>query len=129
MVERAEHEDDVGPGVGLREVAGVPDGGADPGDPGGVLHVLVDDVDEVDLVAGLRQPARVDTGAAADIEHPRRRGREGALEQLARPCELEPAVRRQAQPVVLHVARGVEAVQVGLGVVHGHRASMQRPGG
>ncbi len=50
----------------------------------GKLDVERDDVDEVDLVALLREPEGVAAGPAADVEDAGGRGREEAGEELAR---------------------------------------------
>jgi hypothetical protein len=90
-------------GIRLGEPAGVADfGGHQP-----VLScgsdMLRDNVDQMHPVAPSRQPARVHTGAAAHVEHHRRRPGRLTLQQFACAQQLEAVVAEpeQALPFVL----------------------------
>jgi hypothetical protein len=96
VVEGAEEEDGVGAGVGVVQAAGVAHGQRRDGVVGlagrgaaGLLDVERHGVDQVHRVASGGQPARVDAGAAADVEHHRRRRGQVPGEQLLRARALE----------------------------------------
>jgi hypothetical protein len=88
MIERAQQQHGVSGAIRPIEAACVPDGAARDGGPGvcGLRAGLVDHprdrIDEMNLVAALREPPGVDAGAAAHVQHHAwRRGQE-ALDEL-----------------------------------------------
>jgi catechol 2,3-dioxygenase len=92
MIERSEEEDDVRERVGDRKRAGIPDlerREAAPAPMPCLLDQPLRRIEEMDLVAPVRERERVRSGAAPDVEHPRRRRGRVAPNQLHRPDALE----------------------------------------
>ena len=98
VVERAHHENRVERPVGVGKVAAV--ALLDVVGPivTRLLDVERDGIDQGDRILEARQPSRVPTWPAANIEHPRGRGREQTTEQLLGPKSFE---RPAAEAVAL----------------------------
>jgi hypothetical protein len=93
--------------------------------------VLGHEVDHVHVVAVLGEPTGVRAGGSTDIEDSCGRTRQVPAQQLSGALELQPAVRRGVQPVVLDEVVDVVGVQVGYrwpqhaGIVSGSVAAGQ----
>jgi hypothetical protein len=57
---------------------------------GCLFHVKRQRIDEMNRVALVGEPGRVDAGTTADVEHGGRRARKEALQQLLGPGEFDP---------------------------------------
>ncbi len=90
VVERAQQQCRVGRPVGDGQVAGVAQAGLHAGQRRGLLDVQRHGVDQLDVVARGGQPRGVHAGAAAHVEHLRRRRRQRAQQHVTGTPELQP---------------------------------------
>jgi hypothetical protein len=82
-----------------------------------VLDVLREDVHQVDLVAERREPARVDAGAPAHVEHDLRYGREPVQDELVGAREFDlPVAAEEAARLSARRLVGEDLGRKGLGV-------------
>jgi hypothetical protein len=108
VIQRPEQQYRVLAFVGLREGAGIADSCCDAGNPSRGGDVFIDRIDQMHAVPTLHEPFRVNAGAAAHVQDPRRRDWQEPLQQFLGAHALQDAVRPHAQPIGLAIIRDVE---------------------